>query len=126
MSDETNALIKALERAAANLERAGELFTMLGEPDFSVSADNSAKAARAAIAKANGDVRPSGTCVGAGPAQFTDEQWTREQAIKARPSALGRAFAQDDATVLLVSHGWDRQDAQAFVAAIAKMIEARS
>jgi hypothetical protein len=65
------------------------------------------------------DTRPSGTCVDAGPDQFTDEHWNREQAMKARR-------AQDDATVLLISHGWDREDAQAFVAAIAKMIEGRS
>ena len=70
------------------------------------------------------DNGPSGTCVGAGPAQFLDQQTC--EPINPRPSALGRVFAQDDATVLLVSNGWDRQDAQAFVAAIAKMIEARS
>ena len=70
------------------------------------------------------DNRPSGTCVGAGPAQFLDHQTC--EPVDPHPRALGRVFAQDDATVLLVSHGWDRQDAQAFVAAIAKMIEARS
>jgi hypothetical protein len=70
------------------------------------------------------DTRPSGTCVDAGPAQFLDQQTC--EPVNPRPSALGRVFAQDDATVLLISHGWDREDAQAFVAAIAKMIEGRS